>query len=288
MARTIAHAVRSAKFFMHYHLETARPQGRCYLKVADKNNVDAAIAALSRFTLLGWSLRPQKYGLGKASPAGLHLLYAGWLPSSTSHLTSRIVRPPMTSPPNLLAPLMNEQWIVFKHLEILNPDLKSNVAEAQEAAQFDVTRNFYVSFHQYDVVGITAPYKHKGVQGWCCKILFGNRKDAREAANLWRKAYEKKRQGMANVFRGGPDIHKKLWEYRQSLPEDTPKEEVDVLLELKYRELRFVTSDAERLHRLNYPTPESAVGLKRMQSYQNDRGVDLLTKDPTKQRLSSK
>ncbi|KAF1926145.1 uncharacterized protein M421DRAFT_225713 [Didymella exigua CBS 183.55] len=251
----------SAQIFRNYDLETARPQNLCYIKLEDQEGVEAAVAALSRFTLLGLSLAPRKFELETAPPAFLHALHTGWLPSPSSDLTSRVVRPPMTAPPNLLAPLANEQWIVVKRLEVLNPDLKSKNKPAVKAATFDVARNFYTSFHNYDVVGITRPYKHP-VQGWCCRILFGIPKDARKAAALWREAYEKKRQGTANVYRGGPDIHKKLVAYQKSLPEDTPAEQIQHLLEIEYRKLRLRRSNTGQQRRLDYPTPESAVGLE--------------------------
>lgn len=135
---------------------------------------------------------------------------------------------------------MNEQWVVFKHLEKSNPDFKLQTKAARQAAEFNLACNLFASFHHCDVVGITVPYKHPN-QGWSCRVLFGNRKDARAAAASWREAYEPKRQGTANIFRGGSDIHMKIWKYRQSLLKDTPKDApeqgIPELLEKKYREL---------------------------------------------------
>ncbi|KAF2625498.1 hypothetical protein BU25DRAFT_114175 [Macroventuria anomochaeta] len=244
-----------AQITMYYFFETGKPLDFCYLKIADKNQVDATIAALSRFTLLGSELKPEKYDTWKLPPLHLPSLLAGWLPSPTSDLKSRVVRPPITTPPKLLSPLMAEQWILFLNLPPVDP--------AKKDARFEITREFYEKFHQYDVVGITTPREHhRKSNGWSCKILFGNRKDAKAALKSHVKTSFMGRVGRARTFRGGPDIHKSLWDYRRSLPEDTPDSEVGHLLEEKYKGL-YKVQDADRQRRIQYPTPESAIGLKK-------------------------
>lgn len=242
---------------MQYDLETGESQGRCYLRIAKQHDADAAAAALSRLSLYDRSLRSTKLELEKASPIDFHFLTAGWLPSSTSDLASRVVRPPRAEPNELLAPLLSKHWIRFTHLETLYPHLRRKIKRADARdVYFDVARNFYAALHRFDVVGMTVPYRKRGTpQGWRCKMLFGNSSDAREAAALWRKLHVVKNKGLAHIFRGGPDIHKKLLDYQQSLPKDVSEEETRTLMEVKYKEVRIASEHApgQRIPRHRHP-----------------------------------
>ena len=248
------HVTRSAQILMYYFLETGRSGDFCYLKIADESKVDAAVAALCRYTLLGSELKPQKYDLRMAPTTHVLSLLAGWLPSPTSDPDSRVVRPLITEPPKLLLPLMAEQWVLFTNLPPLDPPIKDACSK--------VAREFYEKFHQFDVVGITIPRKHHiKFNGWCCKILFGTPTDAKAARKSHEEGSFAGLAGKARIFRGGPNIHKALWDYRQSLPEDTPDHEVGELLDEKYKELLKVKPE-DLKRRADYPTPESAVELK--------------------------
>jgi len=236
----------SAQIFMYYFLETGKPEDFCFVRTTDAN---AAIASLSRFTLLGSDLKPQKFNMWKAPPQVSNLL-AGWLPSPSSDPSTRRIRPPRTEPPNLLATLMKDEWIRVSNIPLkpIEKDSSSKVAEA-----------FYQQLHHLDVVGITYPRLHR-THGTCCKILFGNRSDAKTARVLLVNSKFMGKPGKAKMYRGGPEIHKALWDYRRSLPEDVPEEEIQDLLDKRYKEMHLTPADVERLR--DYPTPDSAVGLK--------------------------
>ena len=237
---------------MYYHFETGINISFCYVKLADKNEVADALAALSQFTLRGSKLKVGRYDRSRNITHFQQDLAAGWLPSPSSDLALRVPRPPITSPPKLLPPLLAVQWVLFSNLPPLDPSRKG--------ARFEMLREFYKKFHSYDVVGITAIRKHRVVHnGWVCKILFGNHKDALLARKTFLKGLFMGRKSRARFYRSGPNVHQLLWKYRESLPEDTPESEVGTLLEKKYKEL--VIQDKPWVQRLNHPTPASAVGL---------------------------
>ncbi|KAJ4994187.1 hypothetical protein SVAN01_00016 [Stagonosporopsis vannaccii] len=241
--------LQNAKIFMYYYFETGKPEDFCFVRIADGNDIDTVIASLSRFTLLGSDLKPEKFNMWKAPPQSPNLL-AGWLPSPSSDLSARIIRPPKTEPPNLLAMLLKENWLQVMGLpaKVVDGEDSSKVAEA-----------LYKQFHHLDVLGITRPklrYKH----GVCCKILFGTRSAAKKARALHVEGSFMGKPGKAKIYRGGPQVHKALWDYRQSLPEDFPNEQMNDLLEKRFKQISFSPADIQRWK--DYPTSESAIGLK--------------------------
>ncbi|KAJ8116832.1 hypothetical protein OPT61_g1827 [Boeremia exigua] len=240
--------LQDAQISMFYHFETGKPTDSCFLRIADAGKVNAAIAALSQFTLFGCEISPERFNSAKLPPKD-PLLLEGWLPSPSSDVSSRLIRPPMTQPPKLLSALLAEQWVAFMNLNL------------KKETQSQVAHEFYKSFYPYDVVGITKPkLKTHGAKGWTCRILFGNRADAKAARALHLKGRFMGRPGQAKIYRGGPEIHTALLKYQNSLPEDTPSDEVVELLEEKYRQ---IVSNPEEVQRYkDFPTPESAIGVK--------------------------
>ncbi|KAF9693910.1 hypothetical protein EKO04_008419 [Ascochyta lentis] len=243
---------------MTYMFNTGTSEPYCLVKLANEKERAAAVEALSNFTLFGQDLTVEPYDGLRFPYWKQPSLFAGWYPSPSSDAKTRVIRPLITSPPELLAPLMAEQWVHFQNLPRVDP--------AQKDSAFKIVHEFYKKFHQYDVVGITVPRAHHyKANGWFCRILFGSANEAAAA----RRAHIKSGKFMglkaaAKIHRGGPDIHKILWNYRQSLPEDTPTEEISSLLEQKYRDL--IIRDRPGYQRTEHPTPESAVGLKNTKS----------------------
>lgn len=216
--------------------------------------VTTAVSVLSRFTLFGMDVNPEKYDPEKFPDWQQPSLFAGWKPSPSSDLKDRVVRPLITSPPLLLRPLMREQWILFQNL----PPVDLNRKESR----FEIVHELYKKFHQYDVVGITTIQDNPSKSnGWSCKVQFGSQRQAKEARQSYVEAKKfMGRPARAKTYRSGPNIQKHLWDFRQSLPQDTSDIEVGDLLEKKYREL--VRENKKAFQRGDYPTPESAVGLK--------------------------
>ena len=238
---------------MYYHFETGTNIGPCYVKLAEKKEVPDAIAALSEFTLRGAKLRVQGYDPEFDNIHYQPDLAAGWLPSPSSELDLRVHRPPITTKPQLLPPLMAEQWLQLQGLPRLDPDRKG--------ARFEMLRELYNRFHSYDVVGITRIREHRIKRnGWTCRILFGNHQDATNARKSFVGSKFMGNKVYAKTYRAGPDVHSRLWKYRESLPEDTPPEKIGDLLEMKYKEL--LIEQRKISSRSNYPTSSSAVGLK--------------------------
>ncbi|KAH6639812.1 hypothetical protein C7974DRAFT_410766 [Boeremia exigua] len=242
----LTRAKLDAQINMTYHFRTGKPRDYCFLKFSDANEVGAAIFTLSHFTLAGSDLKPARFGNHSALLADPHLL-AGWSPSPTSDLSSRVIREPIREPPKLLATILAEQWVSFTRVKD-SPEDPTEIAQA-----------FYKRFHQFDVVGIwlgNSKYKDKCL----CKILFGNSADAKAARKMYLEGSSEHRPGYAKIYRAGPDDHQKLIKYRSSLPKDLPAAEVGDLLEEKYRQLHMTPEDVQRWK--DYPTPESAVGCK--------------------------
>ncbi|KZM22035.1 uncharacterized protein EKO05_0007288 [Ascochyta rabiei] len=239
---------------MFYQFTTGCSVSFCMMKLSDEKQATAAIQTLSRFTLFGLGLNPEKYDPEKFPAWRQPSLYAGWKPSPSSDLKSRVFRPPMTASPEILASLIAEKWVQFQDLPPVDP--------AKKGSYFDILHAFYKKFHQYDVVGITTVRKHENPpNGWCCKIQFGSPEEAKAALNSHVEAgVFLGRPAKAKIHRGGPNVHRELWAYRQSLPKDTPLKDVGALLEQKYREV--IIEGRPSRQRSKYPTPESAVALK--------------------------
>lgn len=238
---------------MYYEHELGRPLNFCYVRIADEDQVDAAIAAISRFTLLGHELTAERYTPEKANPLYQPSLFRGWQPSPTNDLSSRVIRPPTTTPPKLLAPLLAEQW-----LQILNLPQPNGVSKDEI---FQICRELYKRFYQYDVVAISSIRKHhNSSNGWHCKVLFGSPKEMKAARVGYSDDLFMGRVAKAKTYRSGPDVHQKLWECRKSIPEGTSEREVGEVLEEKYKELLYQSRPV--FERAKYPTPESAVALK--------------------------
>lgn len=234
---------------MYYHFETGEPRDSCYLRIAEKDKLDTAIAALSHFTLLGAELKPRRQCIRNFPPPDPPLL-DGWLPSHSSNLLSRVIRPPTTMPPKLLSNLIKEQWVFFQNLPMVARLAPEQAAEA-----------FYQQFYSFDVMGMTAPRKNSnGLYGTTCKMLFANPSDARAARKLHQRGTFMGMPGEARIYMGAPEVNKALWDYQLSLPKGTPKEELIEILEAEYK--RILARDKDIWRQSNYPTPESAVGVK--------------------------
>lgn len=247
-------SIYSAQIRVFYDLETGANAYFCYLKLADENQAIAAVSELSRFTLFDFEIRPAKYDAEKFPHWQQPSLFAGWKPSPSSDLNDRVVRPLLTTPPPLLAPLLAEQWIKIENLPPI--DL------LRKETRFEIVHELYKKFHQYDVVGITKIQPGSRIQGWTCKIQFGSPEEAKaaRASHVEAKTFMG-RTARAKIFRPGPNINKLLWEYRQSIPEGTSESETYVLMEKKYREVMI--RDKPILSRSGYPTSESAIRLKK-------------------------
>lgn len=239
---------------MFYELETGCSACFCYLKLSDENQVTAAVSALSRFTLFGVDINAEKYDASKFPDWQQPSVFTGWMPSPSSDLQDRVVRPLITSPPLLLRPLIAEQWVMFQNLPPI--DLK------RKEGRFEIVHELYKKLYKYDVLGITTIRDRPSrTNGWSCKVQFGSREEAQAA----RKAHVEAetfmgRPARAKIFRPGPNVQKFLWEYQQSLPKETPPGQVSGLLEKRYREM--VHQEKKYLQRGDHPTPKSAVGLK--------------------------
>ncbi|KAF1358789.1 hypothetical protein EJ07DRAFT_156609 [Lizonia empirigonia] len=162
-----------AQIRVFYDLETGASACFCYLKLADEKQAIAAVSELSRFTLFDFEIRPAKYDAEKFPHWQQPSLFAGWKPSPSSDLNDRVVRPLLTTPPALLAPLLAEQWIKIENLPPI--DL------LRKETRFEIVHELYKKFHQYDVVGITKIQPGSRIQGWTCKIQFGSPKEAKAA-----------------------------------------------------------------------------------------------------------
>ena len=239
---------------MYYSRETGRPSNFCYLKIADKNEVNSAMDSLSRFTLLGVDVEPKRCDSTQAAfDPKADLLEHGWLPSPSAKLEDRIPRGPVTQRPELVRALLSDQWIMFVKMPPVGLE-KGNVTPLQ------VMNALYERFHQYDVLWVTPPRAslNKG-RGWFCRILFGSREQAQEARKTkFEKPFKKI---SASTFRGGPDTHKHLLKYRESLPTDLAPEEVAARLDEKYSQTYKVRPAEVERHK-EYPSSESAVWLK--------------------------
>ena len=240
---------------MSHNLETGNCGGLCLAKLADERQASIAASALSRFTFFGSEFAVQKFDPEFFPWWRQPSLYEGWLPSPSNDLKSRIVRPLGLTPPKLLPALVAEQWVQFQGLPRPDP--------AQKEARFKIIREFYTKFYHFDVIGITPIREHPNKSnGWYCKILFGSPKEAKIARKSHIEASTfMSRPAKAKIYRAGPDIHKLLWDYRQSLPEDMPESNISALMEKRFREL--VRRNRPTLQRDSHPTPESAVELKK-------------------------
>ena len=250
----LAYVNHSAKIFMYYSRETGRPLNFCFLKIAEKNEVESAIKSLSHFTLLGVDLKPELWNFERPDfdPKADRLVH-GWLPSPSAKLEDRIPRGPVTQRPNLMKALLSDQWIMLVKLPAVG--LGKN-----EVTPLQVMNALYEKLHQYDVLWVTVPQAHSTkFNGWFCRILFGSRAEALKARETkFEKPFDKV---FASFWRSGRDIHKALLKYQESLPADLAREEVNARLDEKYSQIYKVSqADVER-HK-KYPSPESAVGLK--------------------------
>ncbi|KAF3007717.1 hypothetical protein E8E13_009687 [Curvularia kusanoi] len=244
----------NTELFLYYDLESGKTKDFFVLKIADKDTVNAAVSSLYRFTILGQRIKPQKWDVNKALIPLEQDLLSGWLPSPSAMLKDRIPRSPITEQPKLLQPLLSDQWVKFQKLPPVGP--------GKEVSLLEVMRAFYEKFYQYDVLGITPPREHATRKnGWYSKILFANPSEAREAREMHLKEPFLGRATHAAIFRGGSNIHKEIWKYRESLPAGLSDAEVATLLEEKYRDI-YKVHPAEVQRRKDYPTPESAIELK--------------------------
>lgn len=234
---------------MSYDISTGNNRGSCFVKLTNEQPVEAAIAALSHFTFFGQDITPQKYEPEKLHQPNLSL---GWLPSPSSDLETLVKRPPILAPPELLPPLMAEQWVRFE-----------NLPPVRKGTHFEVLREFYAKFHQYDVVGITSLRMNllNKKRGSHCMIQFGSPQEAKAARDSHLNANTfMDRPVSSKIYRAGPDVLQHLWKYRESLPRETIDDEARALLEEKFKQLS--KQGKPKLNRMDYPTPESAIGLK--------------------------